>query len=174
MRFCFAVLMSSAAVLTACQPAAPAAEAPVAVDEPAPAEAIDFSMPFNLQINFSPAAAAKLAETGERVKVDAMYYAEPKDETVAGELEAGDPGVWLGTEELFLEGADGLMPVPGYFENGIAAEKTTGPVRALVNVYSAREKSADNILSCGIVDETLEALSEAATPSVIACALIEE
>jgi hypothetical protein len=164
------------ALLAACQPAAPppAAEEPAVVEEVVAPEAMNFAMPFTVKVNLSPAAAEKLAATEESVLVDVMYYGEPKDEAAKAGLEAGDPGVWLGTETLKIEGADMIMPVPGNFENAIAAEKVNGGVRALVNVYSARITNADNILSCGIIDETLEVLAETEGGVSVDCKLIEE
>jgi hypothetical protein len=170
-------LLASAVFTAACKPAIKAPEAEPASDETAAADvskAIDFAMPFKVKVNLSPAAAAKLAETDERVVVDAMYFAQPKDIEAHTATNPSHPGVIVGQEILTIEGADMVMPVPGLFDNAAAAEQTTGAVYALVNVYSARLSHADNILSCGVVEETLESLSEMPNGLTIDCKLIEE
>lgn len=147
--------------LNACAP-------PTAQQPPAPPAPL--AQGFTINLTFSPKAAARLAELKEQVIVDAMYYGQPQPGFEP--KEAGDVGVDLGSTQNTIPPVNGATQFAPSFDAAKLAKEVKGEPRVLVNVYSARLAHPDNLLSCGIYDDTVSAAAAAAP--AIACALIEE
>jgi hypothetical protein len=162
MRGLYLALVAAAA-LTGCNVAAPNKDAAQTYSAP--------NEPIVVKVSFSDAAQAKLKESGERVTINAMYYAEPKP-SIADRLEPGDPGVALGEDLVEIDGVTQEATVPGAFDTAKANAEAQGDVRVLLNVYTARKVFEDNLLSCGIYDDTVEKAGREGM--AIECALIEE
>jgi hypothetical protein len=142
----------------ACSPANAAAQEPI----------VNGRAPFTVSLTFSEAAAAKIAETNERVTISTKYYAEPAPGV---ELEEpGMAGIDLGNEEREVEGVDGTVGFDGAYD-AAATTRAAGPPRLSINVFTARKTQARNLLSCGHHDGELAA---AAQGVAIACKLIRE
>jgi hypothetical protein len=130
----------------------------------------DARMSFDLYIELSAKAAAKLKRTGEGIIIRAAYYGNP---TRAAEKHANEMGTLdLASETNALPGVAGRVHVSG---KGISA-KNLGMIKgsAMVNVsvYSARKASADNILNCDFIDAAVQRVTRA--PVTLKCSLIEE
>jgi hypothetical protein len=149
--------------LAACSP--PSAPKPPAADGVAQQAAA-----FTVNVTLSPKAAGKLAGLQEQVIVDAMYYGEPQPGFEP--KEGGDVGVALGNEQKTIAPATGPITFQPSFDAAKLAAEVKGEPRVLINVYSARLASGDNLLSCGIFDDTVNAAAAAAP--AIDCKLIEE
>jgi hypothetical protein len=152
------------AALCACSPQAPPKPEPPA----APAE--QGAAPFSINVTFSAKAATKLGGMKEQVIVDAMYYGDPQPGFEP--KEAGDVGVDLGSTQVTIAPVNGAAAFTPSFEAAKLAREVSGAPRVLINVYSARMASADNLLSCGIFDDAVSAAAKAAP--TIDCKLIEE
>jgi hypothetical protein len=125
---------------------------------------------FELRVAFSPAAAAKLRETGEKLEVSAIYYGDPKPGVKLEDEK--DMGVALGEERLVIDGVDQTMTFKAAYDTAKAASDLASPARVLINAYTARTVLSDNILDCGLFDD---AISVARAQGIsLTCKLIEE
>lgn len=103
-----------------------------------------------IALQLSPKAEAKLKATNETVIVAAFFSGTPKDTSSQEFLESGeimvkDQKIELTTSRLAT------------FENLKFAKSTYNAladkdIRLLVNIYSGRRSSPDNLLNCSIVE----------------------
>ncbi|HTU12914.1 MAG TPA: hypothetical protein VMG08_18640 [Allosphingosinicella sp.] len=126
---------------------------------------------FTLDIVLSSRAAAELQRRNEGITVSTFYsgmprpaYARHADET-SGELD-------MGQHEMTVPGRAGPVTVPETALNRRRLSWITGAPEVLVNVYSARRSSQDNLLACGTVQGSLPAV--AGRNHRILCTLIGE
>lgn len=131
----------------------------------APAAAFELSPLFNVEVTLSPAAAAKLAESGEGITISTAYYGEAK-----GGVDSEKGQIDLGSEETSLDAA-GSVAMGGIELNEQGLGQIAGAPSMNLNVYSARKVFADNLLSCGMWDQPVAEIPATIT---ISCALIEE
>lgn len=130
--------------------------------------------PFAVTISLSPNAAQVLQSTGEQVELSATYYWRPKaggpshDESEFGNVLGGYP---MGGEERRAEWSVHTVQFNGAHAEDERVKRGEGEMRVLLNVYSARLKSRDNILDCGIFDD---ALALASAGISIRCGLLSE
>lgn len=143
----------------------------------APAVAIAAEGPpkFDLMLTLSPAAAAKLAGMKEAITVSAMYSGQPtKAARKAGKATEVDE-VDLGEETATLQPSKAPQTahfVGKGFKAGEVKWIAPGTAGVLINVYSARKVSDDNLLDCDIFQDVLKVA--AAKPIEISCKLIGE
>ena len=130
-----------------------------------PASAFELSPLFNVEVTLSPAAAAKLAESGEAITISTAYYGEAK---AGADSEKGQ--IDLGSEEATLDAA-GSVAMGGVELNEDGLGNIAGAPSMNLNVYSARKVFQDNLLSCGMWDQPVADIPATIT---ISCALIEE
>lgn len=133
------------------------------------AEAV-VSPAFSVALTLSPKAAAKIAETGERIMVVAMFNAMPKpgskvEQDGAGPLDLGQASVTLDGV-----GTANFAPFTLYAKD---LAETEGEPDLLINVWTARQTSEDNLLSCDLWQGPLATIPND-KPIPIACKLIEE
>lgn len=153
------LLLAAVAVLAA----APAVRA----NEPPPK--------FSVVLTMSPASLAELTKLREQVTVSAHYYGMPTPAADKNKIPNEIGEVDLGGEESTraLASAHETFDFAG---RGFQTKRTKwaepGTAGVLINVYSARKVSDDNILDCGIFQDRLE-IAEA-QPIEIACKLIGE
>lgn len=178
LRHCATVVSSSILIaliaLTGCGPreAAPAASSasvPSAASQPAPGA----TTAFQVDVGVSDAAGRRLAEARETLVVSADYFGEPTIEAVRdNRLRADEPWLTLDRREIELAkpgiarfAAVHLDPERlGWIENG--------EPQLLINVYSGRKSSPDNLLDCSTYQDSLR---QAARDGVrITCKLIGE
>jgi hypothetical protein len=124
-----------------------------------------------VDVTFSGKAREKLVENKETVIVSAMYTGSPTPEARrSGKYEMGEVG--LGDAQVEI--------VPGQtaqFGNALldqnALEQTDKKEpQLLINVFSGRKSSKNNLLGCDLYEGSLEAVQHKSIP--IACSLIEE
>lgn len=132
--------------------------------------AADAQPKFDVALKLSPAALSKLAGMGEQVTVSAMYAGEP---TRAGEKKAIEGEINLGEENVTRKpvAADTYAFVGKGFKTADLKWVKPRAARLLINVYSARKVSDDNLLDCDIYDGLL---ADVPKPLPIACKLIGE
>ena len=123
---------------------------------------------FEVQVSLSSKAAAELAARKEAIVVAAMYEGNP---IPARQKYADEDGLLgLGSEDLILPAAGGRAIITG---NKVKRDRIGWVERfdVLVNVYSARRSSKDNLLDCGIFEDSVAKAH--AAPIHISCKLIE-
>lgn len=128
------------------------------------AAALD-ATPYDVTVTLSEKAAAELTRTKEAITVSATFVGQKK----APKADE-DPEVMLGHEEAELPGA-GTVTL-GKIGVSDADVANTANLQILINVFSARKTSDDNILDCGIWQD--EAAKAAAAKIAIDCKLIGE
>ena len=155
--------LAAAGILSACGGSGEAPTAALPKGEPVRAES------YTVALTLAPEAAAKLAGMGERIVIDSMFYGIAKE----GAEDADETGqIGLGAKEIEVEPVDQTITVspppfmPGPMSQIVAEEGA----RVLINVYSARRAAEDNLLSCDIFDDRVEAAP--AAQIAIHCELI--
>lgn len=121
---------------------------------------------FDVTLTLSPAAAKKLADTKETVTIAAMAMGM---KTAPGRDE--DPEVSLGQQTVETAGA-GTAAIPAMPLPDAELATIDGEAMLLINVYSSRKASEDNILDCEIWQDAISKLPATGIP--IACKLIGE
>lgn len=130
---------------------------------------------YSVALTLSPAAVAKLTKLKEQVTVSAHYYGMPTEAAEKKKIPNEIGEIDLGDEEITRPLAE-ARAVFGFVGKGFDTKKTkwihAGTSGILINVYSARRAVDDNILDCGLYQDTVElAMSK---PIEIACKLIGE
>jgi hypothetical protein len=123
---------------------------------------------FIVDVTLSTKAAALLRDRKEAIVVAAMYEGNP---IPARQKYAGEDGLLgLGSEDVILPAAGGRATITG---NKVKRDRIGWVERfdVLVNVYSARRSSQDNLLDCGIFEDSVAKAH--AAPIHISCKLIE-
>ena len=107
----------------------------------------------------------------ETVVVDASFIAGPKAGTPAKYI--GEDGQVMGLGAQRVEIAPGATARFGHLlANKDALAWVEGPPAVLINVYSGRKSSRDNLLDCGIYEGPLSTIADSVLP--IDCKLIAE
>ena len=124
---------------------------------------------FKVQVALTPKAAALLASKHESIEVAAMYFGDPKPgaEKHADEMDQ----INLGDERVVIPGANGTATITGTKVIARALAWTVKP-QVLINVYTARKASPDNLIDCGIFQD--DVTKAQAAPIQIACKVIGE
>ncbi len=132
--------------------------------------AVENNFAFDVQVSLSPKAAAKLAALSESIVIAATYSGEsvPDAEKHANQIGQID----LGVEHTEIPGKSATVHITGDKVKRERLAWIKGPVLLNVNVYSARRRGPDNILSCDFFDGNLR--EAAAKPLALHCALIVE
>lgn len=124
--------------------------------------------PYEVQVYMSAKAQSRLNKIGEKVKVAAYYSGEPVPAKQKAANEVGE--ISLGDEEIVLPAEGGNARLKGELQ-----PKKLGWVKepqVLINIYSARLAHQDNLLNCGLFQDTLKLARK--QPIVITCKLIDE
>jgi len=125
---------------------------------------------FDVEISLSDRAAARLKMRNESIVVSAYYSGAPKPSAERHTNQIGT--IDLGTENVEVIGAAGLVRVTGTKIDIDRLEWIKGPVMVNVNAYSGRHSSPDNILACDFFDGKLSSVVRK-TPT-LHCSLIDE
>ena len=109
--------------------------------------------PFEITVQLSETADKKIKEAKETIIVSAMFSGVPTDTTMKEYVEWGEFS--LGEKQL-------EMPAPGTvrFENAKIAKKDfeklgSKDIQVLINVFSGRKSTGDNLLDCEILQEPI-------------------
>ncbi|WP_417492652.1 hypothetical protein [Maricaulis sp.] len=130
------------------------------------------STPFVVNVELDDAANARLDELGESVQVIAHYYWRPASgEPAHGDNEYGYVlgGYPIGGETHEIIGS-GRANFDGRTHSNSHIVVGEGASRVLINVVSARQTQSNNLLSCGIFDDSLDIASTQGID--ISCSLI--
>jgi hypothetical protein len=125
---------------------------------------------FTVNVSLSTKAAAALKSRGEGIVVSAMYSGDPIPSKASKADEEGM--IDLGNEEVTIPGANGRAVVTGTKVEAAHIGWVKAP-DVLINVYTARKTSPDNLIDCGIFEDTV-ARAQSTQPLQIACKLIGE
>jgi len=126
---------------------------------------------FDVDVSLSARAAAELAARHEKINVWAAWYGMATEAAAKHADEMGQ--IDFGSETVLVSGAGGRAHLTGQhvtIEHLDWVQDRT--VTVLVNVYSARLSSQDNLLDCGLFEDSVAA--SRAKPIEIACKLIGE
>jgi hypothetical protein len=167
-----------AAALTACSPAAvekaPAETAETVAPAPATETQVTGSageMDVGFELGFTEYARMRLGELGEKVTVSAMYYGQPTPEAEAAMTEADGPVYVVGTYEVTVDPVDQTINVSGGDVDAAKLANLAGAPKLNVNVYTARTKHPDNIITCTLIDEEVGELR--AKPPATLCEMLD-
>jgi hypothetical protein len=131
--------------------------------------ALTFALPpYTVVLTLSDKAAARLSGSHETVHINALYFGEaikPSDGDEMGEVQ-------LGTEDADIPGAgEAQLGKIALKASDIAKIKDSDP-QLLINVYTSRKVFEDNLLDCGIFQDSVTVAAKA--PIAISCKLIGE
>ncbi|MDR3512652.1 MAG: hypothetical protein P4L73_13535 [Caulobacteraceae bacterium] len=150
----------AAAVLVAWLGAGAAEAAPAWATTPA----------FQVAVSLSPKAAARLAHPHETIIVAAYVYGDANDR---GQRLADEVGqIDFGREQKVELPGPGVARFQGVRYDTKRLVYVDGKLQVLVNVYSGRRSSPDNLLDCSIFQDSVELAGRAVIP--IRCKLIGE
>jgi hypothetical protein len=124
---------------------------------------------YKTQLTFTPRTLEKLKAMGEKVTVANMYYGNAKEGTAAAKSEGGQ--VQLGENLMEVDPADQIVTSTVAAFKADKLKDVAGEPMLLINVYTARKVAKDNLINCGIFDDTLEKAVPAKI--TIECDLIE-
>ena len=141
--------------------------APDAPARPA-APATPPSTAFAIDVRLSPAAAAKLAAAKETVIVSGDYFGLPA-QGVPVDMTGTLP---LGRQTVELFGAGLARFDAANADPSRLKQVRDGDVHVLINVFSGRRSSDDNLLDCGIFQDSTRLATR--TPVRIDCKLLGE
>lgn len=167
-----------AAALAACAPvdeaSAPAAQAEVVEEKPV-TEPVVVEAPGEhdvmFELGFTEYALMRLTELGETVTVSGIYYGEPVPEVAAAMTQADGPVYVVGSFETTLEPVNQTVTVSGAgIDSAKLANLVAGP-KLNVNIFTARTRHPDNLITCTLVDEDVAELR--AKPPASLCEMLD-
>ena len=133
----------------------------------------DVSPPFKVAVSLTPKAAARLAHPHETIVVSAYVYGEATPKGVKRHLADEMDQIDFGKEQYIEIPGAGVAQVPGVrYDKTKLAYIDGGKLLVLVNVYSGRRSAKDNLIECGIFEDSVALAAKAPIP--IACKLIGE
>ena len=111
---------------------------------------------FEIELNLSVQANDKLNRDKETVIVDAWFSGDPKDTTSKEYAESGE--MFINTKRIELAGVriakfEGIKFSKRQFD--LLADKD---IRVLINVFSGRKSSSDNLLDCAMLSDKMSAV----------------
>ena len=123
---------------------------------------------FTVDVQLSPGATTKLAAIKETIIVGADYYGNPAPNAPA----QPEPGIELGRQTVELHQAGRAVFALANADPAKLAMVDQRDIRILVNVYSGRRNAEDNLLDCGIFEDSARVAVRGPIP--IKCTLIGE
>ena len=126
---------------------------------------------YRVQVTFTPRTITKLKDMGEKVTIANMFYGLASKATLDAGKADGVGQVPLGETMRDIEPQNQVVTVAVPPFQPAKTAQTEGPPLLLINVYSARKKHEDNLLTCGIFDAEL--VKAEAEMIKIECDLIE-
>ncbi len=126
---------------------------------------------FDVKIRLSPRAMADLTRRRETIVVDVSFEGGPRPG--APKNLTSDMGEVIGLGEQEVEVAPGATARFSKVQaNQEALKWVNGTPNILINVFSGRKSSGDNLLECGIYEGPLSTIADSVLP--IDCKLIGE
>jgi hypothetical protein len=127
---------------------------------------------FNVNVQLSEAASKKLVDQKDTIIVDGSFKGHPKQGTEAQYLDIKSGDVILGdVKQEIRPGETATFDRLNLNPDALSRIDSQGP-HILMDVYSGRRSSKDNLLSCDDYDGSFESIR--GRTIVIRCQLIEE
>lgn len=124
---------------------------------------------FEIEVRHSAKAASTMLKKKETIIVSANFYGEPTDAKDADEV--GELG--LAEKDIELTGSNRIARFEGLkFSQKELDKLKDKDIRLLINVYSGRKSSKDNLLTCNLVDAPASQFG--GKRYSVGCTLIEE
>lgn len=108
---------------------------------------------FEIEVHLSPKAKAKLSKDNETIIVSASFLGVPTDTTSAAFLQSGEMGITGKDVELRNGSIAKFENIK--FSKSLYDSLSDKDIQLLINVFSGRHSSPDNLLNCGIVQEKM-------------------
>jgi hypothetical protein len=108
---------------------------------------------FEIEVNLSQKAKAKLSKDKETIIVSASFMGIPKDTTSEEFLQSGEMGIAGKDIELRNNNVAKFENIK--FSKSLYDSLSDKDIQLLINVFSGRRSSTNNLLSCGIVQEKM-------------------
>jgi len=124
--------------------------------------------PYTVVITLSDKAAAKLGDSHEMLHINALYFGEAikaSDGDEMGEIQ-------LGNEDIDIPGAGSAELGKIAFKPADITKIKDHDPQLLINVYSSRKVFENNLLDCGIFQDSVAVATK--TPIAVSCKLIGE
>ncbi len=126
---------------------------------------------FEVEVWLSPEAAADLKKRNETIIVAAYFHAYPSDPEE--QAKGMDGEIAVADKLIELSGSDRIARFEGLkFHQDLLNQMEDKDVQLLINVYSGRKSTDDNLLACGIVDAKASQIGDHRYR--VACPLITE
>jgi hypothetical protein len=137
-----------------------------------PAPGVSPSFQFGVKVQFADAATKKLIDSQETIIVAGYFTARPKQGTEARYLDIKSGDVVLGDVRSEIRpGESAIFDELNLNPGALARMDSQGP-HILINVYSGRKSSKDNLLDCEDYDGAFGSIHGRII--VISCQLIDE
>lgn len=126
---------------------------------------------FEVEVGLSPKAMADLKKRKETIIVAAYFHAYPNDPKEKAKGMDGEIAVL--NKNIELSGDDRIARFEGLkFHKDLLKQMEDQDVQLLINVYSGRKSTGDNLLACGLVDAKASQFRN--HRYLVACPLITE
>ena len=108
---------------------------------------------FEIEVNLSPKAKAKLSKNNETIIVSASFSGIPKDTTSEDFLNSGEMGI--AGKDIEIKNGSIAKFENIRFPKSLYDSLSGKDIQLLINVFSGRHSSPDNLLACGILQEKM-------------------
>ncbi len=112
--------------------------------------------PFQIEVSLSPAANDHLQRNKESIIVAAWFSGEPKDTSSREYAESGE--IFITSSQIILDSGRIARFAGLHFSKMLYDSLANKDVRVLVNVFSGRKSSPDNLLDCNILSDKMSAV----------------
>src|SRR6185437_9455340 len=108
---------------------------------------------FEIEVSLSPKAKAKLSKNKETIIVSASFSGVPKDTTSENFQNLGEIGIAGKDIEMRNDSIAKFENIK--FSKSLYDSLSDKDIQLLINVFSGRRSSPDNLLDCGIIQEKM-------------------
>jgi len=108
---------------------------------------------FEIEVHLSQKAEAKLSKENETIIVSASFIGIPKDTTSTAFLESGETGI--AGKDIEIRNGSIAKFENIKFSKSLYDSLSDKDIQLLINVFSGRHSSTDNLLDCGIIEDKL-------------------
>ena len=134
----------------------------------APAPVWAMTPALKVVVSLTPRAAARVAHPRDTILVDVEFYGEATPQGVRKHM--ADEMDWIQFRpdtQVELPAAGVAVIPPRRYDASKLAYIQGGKLQLLINVYSGRQSGPDNLVDCGIFEDTIDVAAKATIP--IAC-----
>ncbi|MEO6317125.1 MAG: hypothetical protein ABIU63_12955 [Chitinophagaceae bacterium] len=112
---------------------------------------------FDIEVHLTPGANEKLSHDKETIIVAAWFSGDPRDTTSAEYAESGQQ--FIKFSEIELTGSNRVAKFDGIkFSKAAYDSLASKDLSVLINVYSGRRTTQDNLLDCSILSDKISAV----------------